>query len=586
MLKKKYNYYKEKLSVLKKIVLLVYKEVFFIAISRDILFLIETGANMLMITVGGLFIDTTAVILTDWKVFSLKEYFVTDSFFYLIAGLLLWMFANISSKIRSNFKDKIDNIIGYKMQEELIRKISRSNLEDVEDDRFRDLLAFVPVFSYSSILTTYDTFAELLRNLITAIAALAILFGSVGWSSVLLLLFVIPEVAFAHINRRQILKYNDSQTERLKVIDYLAYVTTRIPFFTELRVDGTFTRLVKSFGKETKKYVDNLLEKYKHFYIDTTLFAQTGRVMMTGYAVYILAISITKRFTIGHFKALYDYATTAYGSAFHFMNYASQISNNIEYARKYFEYVEFKGFGDMEHGDVLLPKGTPDLEFKDLDFAYPGAEKKVLEDINISIKAGQKVAIIGLDGAGKSSLVKILCGLYKITAGDYTIDGLSIREVARGQLKKKISGAFEDFVHYNMSLRENVTLAGEKDRVNMNLYKEALSIVGLDEYIKADDISERQVLGKYFADGLEVSPGNWQRLAIARMLYRNRDIFIMDEAFTHIDSDSAKKILPEVLNFIGEKRTLIYITQHDSNLEMFDFVYTLKNGKLVKRKKK
>ncbi len=584
MFRKKYHYYKEKFNVLKKIVLLVYKEAFFIAISRDFLFLIETAANMLIITVGGFFIDATAEILLNWEYFNLREYFVTDSFLYLVYGLILWMFANISSKIRANFKDKIDNRLSYKMQEEVLAKISRSNLQDVEDDRFRDLLAFVPTFSYSSILFTYDTFSELLRHMITAGAAIAILYDSIGWSVILLVLFALPEVVFAHLNRTSIRKYNDSQTERLKVLDYLSYVTTRIPFFTELRVDNTFTRLVKSFAKEANIYVRNLLEKISHFYIDTALFAQTGRLMMTGYAIYILAVSIAKRFTIGHFKALYDYAVAAYNSSFHFMNSASQISNNIEYSRRYFEYIEFQGFGDMEHGEIKLKSGTPTLEFKDLDFSYPGGEKKVLEDINLKIKTGEKIAIIGLDGAGKSSLIKILCGLYKITAGDYEIGGYSIREIARGELKKKISGAFEDFVHYNMSLKENVSLADEKGRVNSKLYNEVMKIVGMDEVVKKGEIRESQVLGKYFADGLEISPGNWQRLAIARMLYRNREIFIMDEPFTHIDSASQKNILSKVIEFIGKERTLIYITQSDSNLEMFDHVYLLKDGKLTKKK--
>ena len=161
----------------------------------------------------------------------------------------------------------------------------------------------------------------------------------------------------------------------------------------------------------------------------------------------------------------------------------------------------------------------------------------------------------------------------------------SIRELDRGELKSKISAVFQDFVNYNLSVRNNITLADEKARINKELYEEAKKVAGVDEMLKHEKVQDTQLLGKYCAKGIELSPGHWQRLSIARMLYRNRRIFIMDEPFTYIDGESKKKILKDVIEFIGSERTLIFITHDIGKLEkQFDRVYYLQDGELFDKK--
>ncbi len=574
--------YKEKAITIFKILGLVYKEKPLAAGIRDVLFLVNTAMEMYLITVGGFFIDATGEILLQWNRFDIGEYFTTNSFYYLILGLILWMLINISSKIRSNLMDVINQKVTFAMQTGLVNKISTSNLEDVESVEFRDLLAFVPIFSYVSVMSVYSNFSEFVQNSVRVLASVVILYSTIGITAFIIPVFALAETIWGHMNRKQMRKYDDTQVTRLKKVDYLGFIMTRIQHFPELRVDGTFKKLKKNYSNESGGYITGLLEKLKHFYIDTALFAQVGRILLTGYVVYILAISIVKSLTIGHFKALYDYAVTIYESAYASFNFLSLITNDSEYARKYFDLVEFKGFGDIQHGEVKLPKGVPKLELQNLDFRYPGSDSKVLTDINLIIEPGEKIAIIGEDGAGKSSIIKMLCGLYQIKSGDYVIGGYSIRELDRGQLKKKISVTFEDFVKYNMTVKDNITLAGEKDVIDEKLYKTALEVSGVGEWLKSNKIKDSMMLGKYFSNGLEISPGYWQRIAIARMIYRNREVFIMDEPFTQIDEKSRNVILKNILEFAKEK-TVILITQDMSGLNNFDSTYHIVNGKFVKK---
>jgi ATP-binding cassette subfamily B protein len=161
------------------------------------------------------------------------------------------------------------------------------------------------------------------------------------------------------------------------------------------------------------------------------------------------------------------------------------------------------------------------------------------------------------------------------------LDGCSIKELDRGQLKKKIAVTFQDFINYNFSVKENVVISGERKNINKHLYDEVSEVSLVNEFLKKERIKESHLLGKTFPGGKDLSPGYWQRLAISRMLYRNKKIFIMDESFTFIDSESKERILQNVLKYIGPDRTLIYITRSVEDLDMFDRIFFFENGRII-----
>jgi ABC-type multidrug transport system fused ATPase/permease subunit len=204
-----------------------------------------------------------------------------------------------------------------------------------------------------------------------------------------------------------------------------------------------------------------------------------------------------------------------------------------------------------------------------------------LKNLNIEVNPGEKVAFFGGDGSGKSTAVKILTGLYPVESGEYALDGNLTKDLDRGELKKKLSVVFQDFVNYHFSLKENIVISGQRINVDSELYKNVSQISGVDDFKKIVHVDDMSILGKTFAGGKELSPGYWQRLAIARMMYRSKSIFIMDEAFTFIDDISAEKILKDLFDFLTENRSMIYITRSTKFLDLFDRVYYFENGRIV-----
>lgn len=173
-------------------------------------------------------------------------------------------------------------------------------------------------------------------------------------------------------------------------------------------------------------------------------------------------------------------------------------------------------------------------------------------------------------------------GLYQVTAGDYLMGGYSVKELDRGEVKSKLAVTFQGFVNYSFSIRENITLASDKKKINKDLYNRVIKVCEIDKFIKHEGINDKLKLGKYL-DGKELSPGYWQRLAIARMLYRNRKIFVLDEPFTFIDAPSRDKLIRGILKFAGPDRTVILITRDMDLLDLFDKIYMLDRGHIVER---
>ena len=571
-----------KFSVLKKVVKFFYGRYTFWVLLRDILFIAITAAEMFSISIMGDFLDATAELLTSGaSEFSLTDYITTDSFFYLMLMLLLWMIVNIGSKVRDNVHHNIEDKMWADCNFEIMKKVSNSNLQDVMDQNFQDLVAYVPTHSINNLMLSYLAFSDIVSQFIRLVSAVVILFVDLRWSILFLVLFVLPEVIIGHIQRKKIRNYNEKNVDNLKLIRYIFNLSLDNRFFGELRVDNTYRKLKEMFKKENEKYQKGLFYHRKHFYIDVIATSVFGQVFKYGYVIYLIGYSIAKQITIGAFSALFNYVRVVYSSAFHVLNTIAILSNRLAYTEDFFELIDWEGFGDASYGSKKIPNGSVDLMIDDLDFAYPDEPNRlVLKDITLEIKNGEKVAFYGGDSSGKSSLVKILTGMFAIHQGDYLINGISVKDLRRKELKSRISVVFQDFVNYNLTLEENITIGLARKNVDRKLLKEVLKITELDKFLKENNLDEECILGRNYVDGLELSPGYWQRVAIARMLYRNKDVFIMDEPFTFIDTGSKHKILKGVFDFMSKEQTLIYITRSAEELEAFDKIFYFDNGRL------
>lgn len=552
-------------------------------IFTDILFLIQTSIELYVISLSGRFIDATVNIIQNNSLTNIKDFIYTDSFYYLCFITALSILSILCSNLRSMLNGQVYRDFLKKFNEEIIRKLLKINVYEIESKEFQNQLSFVYSYSLEAIYSSYNLFSELIRQSIRAVSAMIILIQSLGYLSIIILLISLPLAIVDFYRRKNVRKYLIKNIERSKLIQYLESFIRDQTNFPELKVNRTFKHLFSIYDKNVDTFNKGINTLWFHHASDRSLAGGISTLLMAGFTVLIVFLSSVYKYSIGQFKALYDYSATAYDAFVNlFINIFFLIEKG-EYIKIFYDLLEFKSFGDVVINEGKLGRNAPKLTFDKVDYQFKDSDIKVLENVSFTIDPGDKVAFIGGDGSGKTTLVKILCGLYPVMIGEYYANDLSVKELARAELKDKIALVPQDFNRYYFSLKNNITIGNPNVTFNKDLYEEVKRVVELDKVMEKEGYTDDLMLGKFLEGGIEISLGYWQRVAIARSLYRNRQILILDESFTLIDQPSRIRIMKNIHEFLGPSRTLIYVSQDLVSTKLFNKVYSIHKGKIRKK---
>lgn len=222
---------------------------------------------------------------------------------------------------------------------------------------------------------------------------------------------------------------------------------------------------------------------------------------------------------------------------------------------------------------------APRIEFRNVSFRYPGKGELVLERINLKINSGENVALVGVNGAGKSTIIKLLCRFYDPTEGEILINGVNIKEIAKKDLYGLMGTLFQDFVHFHFTVKENIIMGNPEvsDEAKMKL---AARQSGAEEFIEKLPDKYNQILGREFDDGEEISGGQWQKLAIARAFYEQAPLLILDEPTSAIDAEAEMEIFTNLQKIYRDK-TLLLVSHRFSTVRNADRIYVVDGGKIT-----
>lgn len=232
-----------------------------------------------------------------------------------------------------------------------------------------------------------------------------------------------------------------------------------------------------------------------------------------------------------------------------------------------------------EGAPAVLP-GFDSIELKDLTFTYPGSNGPALKNVSFRISRGEKVAIVGPNGSGKTTLVKILCGLYDPDSGSVLLDGKDVSLLDRDGYRKLFSVVFQDFMLYYLTASENIMLGDTSVAGSVERLKEAAAKAGIATFLEKLPEGYDTMLGHHTEGGRELSWGEWQKIAIARALYRDAQALILDEPSSSLDADSEYEIFSR-LGEIAGGRTCILISHRLANVRDADRIVVLDRGQVA-----
>jgi ATP-binding cassette, subfamily B, bacterial len=207
-------------------------------------------------------------------------------------------------------------------------------------------------------------------------------------------------------------------------------------------------------------------------------------------------------------------------------------------------------------------------------------QTQALRDCSFSIHAGQVQAIVGENGSGKSTLVKLLCRLYDPREGEISLDGIDLKDFNTVDLRKEISIIFQDYARYNLTVSENIWLGNPEHPAEEEKICRAAECSGADEFVSDLKNGYDTVLGKWFEEGVELSVGEWQKVALARAFLRDSQIIILDEPTSSLDPRAEDEVIKKFRRLADGKMAII-ISHRLSTATMADCIYFLKDGKIV-----
>jgi ATP-binding cassette subfamily B protein len=220
------------------------------------------------------------------------------------------------------------------------------------------------------------------------------------------------------------------------------------------------------------------------------------------------------------------------------------------------------------------------FEFRNVCFRYPGNSRMVLEHLNLSLLPGQRVALIGENGEGKTTIVKLMTRLYDPVEGQVLLDGVDLREYSLEDLYREIGVIFQDFMRYEMTARENIGVGRIEEISNLKLLRRAAEKGMADRVIERLPHQYEQMLGRRFEGGVDLSGGEWQKIALARAYLRDAQVLVLDEPTAALDARSEFEVFQRFAELTAGKTALL-ISHRFSTVRMADRIVVLEKGKIA-----
>lgn len=398
----------------------------------------------------------------------------------------------------------------------------------------------------------------------------------------LLIMMIILCIAGSVIlsKKREKLGY-DYQPLFIKVNRKFAYIfqaMTRFDFAKEIRINGADTWLSEKYKHQTQEYISLFKENQKKGFILGTYELILSFVQTMVLYVYASYRVVTKEITVGTFS-IYLEAVSLFISSF--MSIANQLTSLrylSHYVDDYKEYMMQIVDSASDTNKLLLEEsGKHEIEFVNVSFKYPNTERYVLKNVSIKIESGKKLAVVGYNGSGKTTFVKLICKLYEPTSGSIFYNGRDISTIRTDEYRKILSVVFQDFVLFSFSVCENIVLNKER---NEQFLFESIEKSGLSERIERLPDGVDTLVGKDFDEnGIEFSGGEGQKLACARAYYKNANIIIFDEPTAELDPISEHQLYQK-FNQIIDNKTAIYISHRLAAVQFCDNVAVFVDGKI------
>lgn len=457
---------------------------------------------------------------------------------------------------------------------------ARLDLTTYENPVFYDRLERARVQA-TDRLVLIQQLGRLVQQVITTLAFSTALALASPWLVLLLGLGVLPsflgETHFAFLGYAK----NFRQTTAKRQMDYLRQVAGSREGAKEVKLFGLHRFFTDRFKELASRIYREDVALARSKLAIGGLLGVIGTLGYYGAYVYVVWRTLGGHYDIAQFSFLTASIQQASSNLQQVFSTASGIADQALFLTDLLAFFEMKSTVDPNPNGLTFPAHLErGFEFINVSFAYPGTTRKVLKNFNMKLRPGERIALIGENGQGKTTIVKLITRLYDPTEGQILLDGVDLREYSLEDLHSNIGVIFQDFVRFEMTARENIAI-GRIDHMNSQSEIETAAQKSL-----ADDVVAKlaggydQMLGRRFEGGVELSGGEWQKIALARAYLRNAQLLILDEPTAALDARSELEVFERFAELTEGKMALL-ISHRFSTVRMADRIVVLSGGQLI-----
>lgn len=563
---------------------------FFISVSRNVWFGIKTSflASKKYFSLKCLILLSTTFIplISIWiwgeilnrivDVDTAKDTIVWYLIVYMSLKMFTYWLARFDEYINTRYSDELQ----FYIEGVMIEKTSRMDLSFFDSAAMGDKVRHAR--SNFNIMTemTWLIF-NIISEIVNIMATFVIVCVYKWWVGLVTVVLLIPFMIYNKKYTDKRLKMEKEQLRDNRKKDYYngVFFDNNVQF--EIKLNNIGRYFINRYEEIwSKLYQINKKEDIRHNIVNTGIL-----ILSVSSELLVLIVSVfdvvAKKIGIGDLQYNLNMVTRLREQASGLMNDVNRFLVNNTQLNELQEFVAIKP--EIEKSGTILPSQNPKIEFCNVSFRYPSCEQFVLKECSFVIEPHEKVGLIGLNGAGKSTIIKLMFRFYDPEEGCIKLDGVDLKEYDIYAVRKVFGILFQDYVTYCLPLREIIALSDFNERFNDKKLKRVCDISGVSEIIMDWEKGFDSVIGRYYTDnGKDLSGGQWQLVGLSRAYFKDSEYMILDEPSAALDPISEDRIF-EQLYRLSEGKSSLTISHRLSNTTLADKILVVKDGCIIEQ---
>lgn len=498
--------------------------------------------------------------------------------YWLLAfGLLEWSL-NAISEAGQYLKNILASSANKYITQKVLDKTRKIGMVNYSDASIHDKIKKVNEESTMRVMNLLYSTESLIKAISVFVSTFIILLRFNPPITIIMLITSVPMLVISmKIAAKQFEIYN-KRFESMRFIDYIKSMLTKHENIKEIKIYGVTDYFISFIDKLYEKYITEDKKNRKKFSLNIMKGKSIESIVIYAIKVIICLKIIALNLTVGDFTLYINSVDNFKGAISNILSVITSIFENGLYINNFLELIDMKEDADKSK-DKIFDGNFKKIILQDVWFKYPGSDNYILKGINMEIECGKTYALVGLNGSGKTTILKLLLRLYKPDKGEIYIDDYNLSGIDTASYYKYIAAVFQDFIKYPLTFRQNIGL-GDSERMDIDAeIIEAANKSGIYTYIETlpNGIDTNLMMG--WSNATELSLGQWQKLAISRAFFKKSKIIVLDEPTASLDPVAELDIISKIKE-LSKKKTCVLIAHRFSTVKMVDRIYVLKSGKI------